>query len=74
MKKIILNMSDITYLKLQYEALEEKKSINQIIGERILYKKFSEDVENAYEKNLEDELKKLFKEQNLETKKIIREN
>lgn len=61
MKKIVINISDITFEKLRFEAMEEKKSIQQIIQERIFTKSFSENVLNAFDKWIEKETQKIIK-------------
>lgn len=59
MKKIVLNISDSTYEKLRFEAMLEKKSIQEIICERILEKPFDPKVEEAFDLWLETELNKI---------------
>lgn len=59
MKKIVLNISDSTYEKLRFEAIIEKKSIPELIQERIFHKPFHPDVEEAFEKFMEQEINKI---------------
>jgi hypothetical protein len=61
-KKIVLNISDLNFEKFRYESIEQKKSINEILIERIFHKPFSENVENALEKFLESEIEQLLKD------------
>lgn len=56
MKKIIINISECAYDKLRFEAIEEKKSIEEILKERIFHKKFSENVEKAWNELMEEKL------------------
>ena len=49
MKKIVLNISDVNYEKFRFEAIHEKKSVADVIKERILTKPFHEEVEQAYD-------------------------
>lgn len=59
MKKIVLNISDTTYEKLRFEAIEQKKSIPDLIAERLFHKPFSKEVEEAFEKWMETEFDKI---------------
>ena len=63
MKKIVLNISEFTYEKLRFEAMHEKKSIQNIIQERILYKKFHQEVEEAFDKTMQLEMNKIMNEE-----------
>lgn len=49
MKKIVLNISDSTYEKFCFEAIKEKKTIQQVINDRIFHKPFNTDIEEALE-------------------------
>lgn len=49
MKKLVLNISESTYEKLRFEALHERKSIHEIIQERLFVKPFHEEVLEAYD-------------------------
>ena len=62
MKKFVLNISDSTYEKLRFEAINEKKSIQEIISERIFYKPFSEEVIQAFNEWVEKELESILEE------------
>lgn len=62
MKKIIINISDFTYEKLRFESIMERKSIPDLIQERILYKNFHIDVEKAFHQWMEIELNKIIGE------------
>ena len=59
MKKIVINISDVTYQKLQYESIRDKKSINEIISERIFFKPFSEEIQKALDEFISAEINKL---------------
>ena len=62
MKKLVINISDSTYERLRFESIKEKKSIRKLIQERIFFKPFHEDVEEAFDKFMEKEIKKILKE------------
>lgn len=62
MKKLVLNLSDSTYEKLRFEAIREEKSIQQIIAERIMYKDFHGEVEEAFDNWINEEIEKITKE------------
>lgn len=64
MKKIALTITDIDYEKFRFEAIAEKKSVPDIIKERIFNKPFSQEVLNAYEKWMDGELNKIMGEMN----------
>jgi hypothetical protein len=49
MKKIVLNISDLEYEKFRFEAIHEKKSIQDILKDRIFHKPFHEDVLESYD-------------------------
>lgn len=59
MKKIVLNISDTTYEKLRFEAIHEKKSIQEIIQERVFHKPFYDEVEEAFNAWMDDEVAKI---------------
>lgn len=61
MKKIVLNISDSTYEKLRFEAILEKKSIQQLVAERMFHKPFDNEVEEAFEAFMTDEIEKIIK-------------
>jgi hypothetical protein len=62
MKKIVLNISETTYEKLRFEGIHEKKSIQALIQERVFHKPFATEVEEAFEKLMNDEFEKIIKE------------
>ncbi len=62
MKKIVLNISDITYEKIRFEAISEQKDISNLIAERIFHKPFSESVESAFESWMSKEIEKIMME------------
>ncbi len=59
MKKLILDISDYNYEQFRFEAMKEKKSILQIIRERILFKPFDDDVEKALNDLLNEKIKEI---------------
>jgi hypothetical protein len=62
MKKIVLNISDSTYEKIRFEAIQEKKGIPEVIHDRILYKPFHSQIEEAFSSWLDLEIEKIIKE------------
>lgn len=56
MKKIVLNISDSTYEKLRFEAIHEKKDIQQLIKERLFHRPFDPEVEEAFDQWIEKEI------------------
>lgn len=62
MKKIVLNISDSTYEKLKFEAIREKKDIPDLISERIFHKPFSNEVEEAFNEFMDQEISKIIGE------------
>ena len=62
MKKIVLNISDCNYEKLCFEAMKNKKSIEEILRDRIFFKEFDEDVQESYENWLNQEFEKIIGE------------
>jgi hypothetical protein len=56
MKKIILNISDCTYEKLRFEAIEQRKSVPEVIAQAITQKIFTPSVEEAYNEWLESHI------------------
>lgn len=56
MRKIVLNISDATYERLRAESILEQKSIEEIIRERIFEKPFSNEVENAFDEWLQQQI------------------
>ncbi len=59
MKNIVLNILDSTYEKLRFEAIKERKSIPELIQERVFYKPFDPEVEEAFEAWMETEVNKI---------------
>lgn len=49
MKKIVLNISDTDYEKFRFEAIRERKSIPDILKDRLLSKPFHKEVEIAFD-------------------------
>ena len=62
MKKLVINISDCTYEKLRFEAIMEKKSIQNLIAERLFERPFHRNVEEAFEKWMNTEIEKIIKE------------
>lgn len=62
MKKIVLNISDSTYEKLRFESINEEKSIQQLIEERVFHKPFHPDVIEAFDLWINEEINKITKE------------
>ena len=62
MKKLVLNISDSDYEKLKFEAIFEKKDIQQLIKERIWNKEFHPEVMEAYDNYMSQELERLLNE------------
>ncbi len=52
-------MSETTYEKLRLECIRDKKELSEIISERILFKKFDNEVEEAFSKFLDKSFMKL---------------
>jgi 5-bromo-4-chloroindolyl phosphate hydrolysis protein len=61
MKKIVLNISDSTYEKLRFEAIQERKGIQELIQERVFHKPFSKEVEEGFDKLMNDEVEKIIR-------------
>ncbi len=62
MKKIIVNLSDSLYEKFRLEALNEKKSIQHVIENRLRFKPFDKDVEEAFSNWMDKEFYKIINE------------
>jgi hypothetical protein len=62
MKKIVLNISDTTYEKLRFEAMEQKKDVATICAERLLKEPFSSSVDTAYSSYVDSEIQKILRE------------
>jgi hypothetical protein len=63
MKKVVLNISESTYEKLRFEALQQKISIREVITKRIFHVPFDEEVENAYQELLEFQFQKMISQE-----------
>lgn len=61
MKKIVLNISDSTYEKLRFEAIKEKKSVIEVIQDRVFHKPFDPEVMEAFEAFMDYEVNKIIK-------------
>lgn len=59
MKKVVLNISEPTYEKLRFEALEQKISVKEVIIRRIFRIPFHPDIENAYQELLEKQFQEM---------------
>jgi hypothetical protein len=53
MKKIICNISDSVYEKLRFEALRDRKSIQEVIQDRIICKPFDSEIEKSLDHLIE---------------------
>lgn len=62
MKKIVLNISDSTYEKLRFEAMKEEKSVQQVIADRLMYKPFDKEVQEAFDTWINQEIERITKE------------
>ena len=62
MRKIVLNISDSIYEKFRFEAIYEKKSIQHLLQERIMFKPFDKEVEKAYDNWMSQEIAKIIEE------------
>ena len=62
MKKLVLNISDCNYEKLRFEAIKSKKSIEDVLRDRIFFKDFDEEVQECYENWLDQEMQKILGE------------
>ena len=62
MKKLILNISDIDFERLCFEAIEKKCNLGTIIKERIFYQPFSESVENEIDRVINESINQVFLE------------
>lgn len=59
MKRLMVNISDMTYEKLRFEAIQQKKSIEHLIAERIFFKPFSLEVEKAVDDLMTKQIKEI---------------
>ena len=62
MKKVIVNICEATYEKLRFEAIFEKKSIQELISDRIVKGPWSEDVEKAFDEFMLAQIEKIIAE------------
>lgn len=62
MQKVVINISDSTYEKLRFEAILEKKNIQQVLVDRVFYKPFHRDVEDSFQSLMDKEIEKIIKE------------
>ena len=62
MKKIVLNITDMDYEKFRFEAINERKDVPEVIRERLFHKPFDQDVEEAYDAWLQEQLTKIMNE------------
>lgn len=59
MKKFVLNISDFTYEKLRFESILQKKSIQEVIQDRVFDRPFDKEVIEAFEDWMENEYNKI---------------
>ena len=59
MKKLVINLSDSDYEKFRFEAIYSKKSIEEVIRNRIMSKPFDKEVEEAFDQFIENEMQKI---------------
>lgn len=59
MKKIVLNISDSQYEKFRFEAIHEKKSVQEVIRDRLFHKEFDKEVLEAFESWMDSETQKI---------------
>ena len=62
MKKVVLNISDSQYEKFRFEAIKERKSIPELLHDRLFYKPFDIDVEKAFDGWMENEIENILKD------------
>jgi hypothetical protein len=60
-KKVVLNISDLTWEKLKFEAIHKKKGISEVLQDRI-QAPFHKDVEEAYDSWMSKEISKICEE------------
>lgn len=63
MKKIVLNISDVEYEKFRFEAIHSRKSVPDVLRDRIFHRPFHEDVEEAYDAWLQEQLESIMNEE-----------
>lgn len=59
MKKIVLNISDSTYEKFRFEAIYQRKSVQEVIANAITQNSFTPEVEDAYNEWIEKNIVEL---------------
>lgn len=59
MKKVIINIPDDKFELLRFEAIYERKSVADILKERIFHKPFHKLVKGAYDQWMEKEFNSL---------------
>lgn len=62
MKKIVLNISDVDYEKFRFEAMHERKDVKEVIRSRLFHKPFEEEVEEAYDEWLNEQVIEIMNE------------
>ena len=62
MKKIVLTISDLEYEKFRFEAIHEKKSIQDLLRDRIFYKPFHQEVLSSYDSWMNCQLTSILEE------------
>jgi sulfatase maturation enzyme AslB (radical SAM superfamily) len=62
MKKIVLNISDLDYERFRFEAIHEKKSVQDVLKERVFSKPFDEEVEEAFDAWMTENLNEILKD------------
>jgi len=58
----VLNISDTFYEKLRFESINEKKSVQQLLAERLMNKCFDNNVEEAFQAWMNQEINKIIGE------------
>ena len=62
MKRFVVRISEMDYERIRFEALLEKKSIRDILKERLFFKPFSESVHEAIGSLIEKKIHKILQE------------
>lgn len=62
MKKIVINISDSTHEKLRFESISERKSIPDIINDRLFHKPFSAEVIESFDIWMTQNIKKMIED------------
>lgn len=63
MKKIVLNISDFDYERFRFEAIHERKSVQDVIRERLFTKEFHEEVVEAFDQWMSENLNAIMNEE-----------